>query len=241
MNITELIVSLLKSGQTVEMNGIGSFTPKTQDAYMDEATGTFYPKKQTVEFQPYTEDKGNIISLIARKECVDENTAAKMWKNFSDALIEKLQKQHSHTFTGIGEMHFDNGNIEFHPEEDLNLLDPNHTNQPLQGVEMNNVANDDDPFAVFDNPQPEQEEQPEPAENADETTETAGPEPEPESTTEDAVENDNNEAETPTEESLPEAEPVIIAPVYQNETEPVNPTEEPSSPALPAEDVEKEN
>ena len=78
MNITDHIVALLKSGKDVEMNGIGAFVVKAIDAYMDEATKTFYPKRQTVEFHPYTEDRGNIVELIARKECVDESTAQRM-------------------------------------------------------------------------------------------------------------------------------------------------------------------
>ncbi len=153
MNITDHIVALLKSGKDVEMNGIGAFVVKTIDAYMDESTKTFYPKRQTVEFHPYTEDRGNIVELIARKECVDESTAQRMWKNYYDALQDKLQSQHSHTFPELGDLNFDNGNYSFSPIEGLNLLGNSEELQPVVGVDTFETNSNEDPFAVFDNPE----------------------------------------------------------------------------------------
>ena len=161
MNITDHIVSLLKSGTTVEMNGIGAFVVITEDAYMDENTNTFYPKKQTVEFQPYSDDRGNIIQLIAKKECVDETTAAKMWKNFSDALMDKMKTQ-KHTFPEIGDLSFENGTFVFAPAEALNLMKDRALSEPLTDVEKITDVPNNDPFAVFDNPDAFVQEEPEP-------------------------------------------------------------------------------
>ena len=151
MNITDHIVESLKSGKNVELNGIGAFVVNTTDAYMDEASNTFFPKSQTVEFHPYTEDRGNIVSLIARKECVDESTALQMWHNYSEALLDKLNTLHSHTFPELGDLKYENGEYRFIPIEGLNLLG-NTDVQPITGISKFASNPNDDPFAMFDNP-----------------------------------------------------------------------------------------
>ena len=237
MNITDHIVSLLKSGKNVELNGFGAFIIKTQDAYLDESTNTFYPAKQTVEFQPYTEDKGNIVELIARKECVDENTARRMWQNYSGALTEKLQSQHSHTFPELGDMRLEDGEYRFYPIDGLNLLGNNESYKPIVGVEKFETNAEEDPFAAFDNPEsvapvveetiqePEPESEPEPV-NQDEPTETEETQPE----------------EQP--ESEAELEPEPVAEVVAVAAETIEPTEnapaetsEPTPSPAPADEV----
>ena len=231
MNITDHIVSLLKSGKNVELNGIGAFIIKTQDAYMDESTNTFYPAKQTVEFQPYSDDKGNIVELIARKECVDENTAKRMWQNYSGALTEKLQSQHSHTFPELGDLRLEDGEYRFYPIDGLNLLGNNESYKPIVGVEKFDTNTEEDPFAVFDNPEsvaPVVEEtidetEPEPAKQ-DEITKTEEPQP----------------VEQPVEQPVPEqVAEVVAATAATEEPEPAEntpaETSEPTpSPALAA-------
>lgn len=213
MNVTDHIVSLLKSGKTVELNGIGAFVVKTEDAYMDESTNTFYPPKQTIEFQPYSDDKGNIINFIAKKECVDESTAAKIWKNFSDALFDKVKTQ-KHTFPGIGDLCMEDGAFAFIPIEGLNLMADNNMSAPLNGVEkFNDTPKSDDPFAVFDNPEAF-------AENAQDS------EPESIQNSESDPESQNNDNTPTSVETIPEPattepepEPEPVASTNKNDIE----------------------
>ena len=227
MNITDHIVALLKSGKDVEMNGIGAFVVKTIDAYMDESTKTFYPKRQTVEFHPYTEDRGNIAELIARKECVDESTAQRMWKNYYDALQDKLQTQHSHTFPELGDLKFEDGNYSFAPIEGLNLLGNSEELQPVVGVDTFETNPNEDPFAVFDNP------------------ETVVPEPEtapeePETPAVDETPADEEQpAEQPADEPEPEVIPVVI-PVTEQPEENIEQQPETAPEPEPVEDATKE-
>ncbi|MBR4804805.1 MAG: hypothetical protein IK032_09235, partial [Bacteroidales bacterium] len=242
MNITDHIVSLLKSGTTVELNGIGAFVVKTQDAYLDESSNTFYPKKQTIEFQPYSEDKGNIVQFIAKKECVGEETAAKIWKNYYDALVDKTRTQ-SYVLPEIGILSFNNGAFAFEPSEELNLAAESTMSQPLTDVEKYSDTAEDDPFAVFDNPEPV-EEQPEiPQEESETTPSEEDSEPETETETEtEPVQNpelvtetaENADAEPGDEavesEPVPEATPVPI-PLGTESNEPQKPEENTQEPA----------
>ena len=50
MNITNYIVEFLKQGNTVEIKGIGTFSPKTISTRFDEETKTYFPTVNTVEF-----------------------------------------------------------------------------------------------------------------------------------------------------------------------------------------------
>lgn len=236
MNITDHIVSLLKSGKNVELNGFGAFIIKTQDAYMDESTNTFYPAKQTVEFQPYSEDKGNIVELIARKECVDENTAKRMWQNYSGALTDKLQSQHSHTFPELGDLKLEDGEYRFYPIDGLNLLGNNESYKPIVGVEKFDTNAEEDPFAAFDNPESV-------APVVEETIEETEPEPEPEP----AVQEEPTETEETQPEEQPAPEPVaevVAATAATEEPEPVEnapaETSEPTPSPAPTDEVASE-
>lgn len=228
MNITDCIVSLLKSGNSVELNGVGAFEVKNRNAYFDESTNTFYPKSQTVVFRQYSEDKGNIIPIIAKKDCVDEETARQMWNNYALALKEKLQNEHIHVLPEIGELHCDNmGRYSFTSVEGLNLLCDSGVSQPLSGISTFDVnENEPDPFAVFDNPvipadEPEESvEEPaipetEPVDVPERETSVA-PEPEPEAVPEPVVEPEPAVAPEPVSEPEP-----VTAPAPEPEPEPV--------------------
>ncbi len=231
MNITDYIVSLLKSGTNVELNGIGAFVVKSHDAYLDETTNTFYPKRQTIEFQPYSDNKGNIVQLIAKKECVSENVAGKMWDNFYQALCDKMKSQ-SHEFPGLGNLSMVDGSVVFEPSEDARLADNGEMSQPLTNVEKVNPVVDNDPFAVFDNPESLQEPEPEPepedmqpvapAENEAMATE---PTPEPDDETISVVA-DPEPASDPEPEPEPTPEP-IDQPQHDDEPQTVDALFEP--------------
>lgn len=211
MNITDYIVSLLKSGTNVELNGIGAFVVKSHDAYLDETTNTFYPKRQTIEFQPYSDNKGNIVQLIAKKECVSDNVAEKMWDNFYQALCDKIKSQ-SHEFPGVGTLAMDNGNIVFEPSEDAGQPNNAEMLQPITNVEKVNAVPDNDPFAVFDNPETLQEPESEPEvvpplQPSDDEVITEEPTPEP-ATEPATVVADSEPAAEPEPEPEPTPEPM---------------------------------
>ncbi len=217
MNITDCIVSLLKSGNSVELNGIGAFEVKDRNAYFDESTNTFYPKSQTVVFRQYTEDKGNIVPIIAKKDCVDEETAMQMWNNYACALKEKLQNEHIHVFPEIGELHCDNaGRYSFTSVEGLNLLNNNGVSQPLSGITTFDIdENESDPFDVFDNPVI-------PSDEPEEPVAEPVPEPDPESVPEPAP------VAEPVPEPVSAPEPVAVPapePVVEPAPEPVSASE----------------
>lgn len=199
MNITDLIVEQLKQGNSVELAGIGTLGSELQSPRHDKARGVYYPAHRTLVFNGATSGNDSMVNLLAERECVGTEVARQMWKNYIDALSDKLKHTGSHAFGELGTLHAGNDGYRFEAAEGLVLSVGDE--KPLEDVKIYAHDNEEDPFAQFDDepvapaPEPEPEPVPEP-----EPEPIPEPEPEPEPISE------------------PEPEPV---PVPEPEPEPV--------------------
>ena len=148
MNITDLIVELLQQGRQVELAGIGTFGSEMQPPHHDLATATYYPASRTLTFSTATSGDESIVETLAERECVGVNVARQMWKNYMDALTDKLQRTGSHTFGELGTLSrgADGYSFAVTPGLVLNTGDE----QPLEGVRTYDHTDNDDPFAQFE-------------------------------------------------------------------------------------------
>ena len=86
MNITDLIVELLKEGQRVELPGIGTFASEVQAPRHDPQSQIYYPSTRNILFKKECSGDNAIVREIAQRECVNEDIAGQMWQNYVDAL-----------------------------------------------------------------------------------------------------------------------------------------------------------
>ena len=149
MNITDLIVELLQQGKHVELPEMGTFGSEMQPPYHDPSTGTYYPSRRTLTFSKATTGDDSIVQALAQRECVGENVARQMWKNYIDALGDKLQRTGSHAFGEMGTLTYDVGNgYGFTAAPGVVLTTGDE--KPLEGVKIYDHADDSDPFAQFE-------------------------------------------------------------------------------------------
>ena len=171
MNITEYLVTYLKEGNSVEIPNVGTFIMKEVVAHYDEATSTFYPTRRTVNLDNTSGGFNRFIKYIAEKECVNSNIATQMWKNYYNALNDKLKKDGVVVLGDLGSILCNEGKFTFQDYDGLNLKDSVAHFAPISGVNKTNKPLHDDPFAIFENKEMVVEE---PEENniLDETTQT---------------------------------------------------------------------
>ena len=157
MNISELIVELLKQGKNVEMQGIGTLKSVLKEPYLDPTTNTYYPASHTVVLDAAQEGDTTAIEALAAHECVNTDVATQMWRNYVDALTDKVTSTGSHTFNGLGTIAFGDNKYSFSVADDLMLDTASDRNMPLKDVKIYDHEGEADPFAVFDNPQDDSE------------------------------------------------------------------------------------
>lgn len=217
MNITDLIVELLENGQKVEIPGIGTLDSVVKDAYHDPKTRTYYPASRTIAYSNQTTGDNGIVKVLAERECISEDVAKQMWLNYVDALTDKMKRSGKHTLGRLGTLTCEGKkNFGFAMTEGLVLDAGNKGEVPLEEVNVYSHEGEEDPFAKYDEAQPEPAEVAEPAAKPEPVAEPAvasEPEPEPEPVAE------------PTAASEPEPEPVVAAepepePAVASEPEP---------------------
>lgn len=152
MNITEYIVAHLKQGLDVELPGIGTFTVRHTDVHYDSASDTLFPAQQTLAFEPRCSGDNSIVQYIADQECISMATAQQMFKNYLEALREKLDTVHSHTFDGIGTITKEGFGCSFKADPQLSLSTDNKLRMPISNVKTYKTAAYEDPFAQFSQP-----------------------------------------------------------------------------------------
>ena len=121
MNITDLIVEQLKQGKSVELAGIGTLGSELQSPRHDKARGVYYPAHRTLVFNNATTGDDSMVTLLAERECVGTEVARQMWKNYLDALGDKLKHTGSHAFGELGTLRADDGGYRFEAAEGLVL------------------------------------------------------------------------------------------------------------------------
>ncbi len=151
MNITDLIVELLRQGKQVELPGMGTFGSEMQPPHYDKASGTYFPASRTLTFSTATSGDESIVSTLAERECVGENVARQMWQNYLDALNDKLQRNGSHAFGDLGTLNY-NGGEGFSFASNPGVVLSSGDEKPLEGVKIYAHDEQDDPFAQFEEP-----------------------------------------------------------------------------------------
>lgn len=195
MNITELIVELLQKGQKVELPGIGTFDSEVQAPRHDPATRVYYPATRSIVYREGTSGDESLVSVIAQRECVSEEVAHQMWRNYLDALTDKLSRTGSHTFGELGTLVRSGESFVFRMAEGL-VIGATGDEKPLEEVRTYEHSDNDDPFAQFEEAPQAPKPDPKPAPNPK-------PEPEPEPVPEPQPE----PVPSPEPEPVPEPEP----------------------------------
>lgn len=207
MNITDLIVELLQQGKNVEIPGIGTLRTEMQAAHHDPRTHTYYPARRVVAYSDIQSGSHDLIDVIAKKECVNEEIAEMMLKNYVSALDGKLQREGCHTFANIGTLTKNESGFGFCPDSNFGVEKNSIAERPIEHINTY-VPKKSDPFAVFEKPaetpQPETEK---PIDAVPAVEEAPAPIAEPEP----VVAAAEQEAATPAEEH-PQTEKTEVAP-----------------------------
>ncbi len=165
MNITDLLAEFLQNGKTVTLPGICTLKSEQREAHHDKKKGVFYPAGRTVVCGAEEGSADEIVAAIAERECVNSDVAQQMWRNFIDALSDKLQRSGSHELSGVGTLRSSAQGVDFETAEGFGTAADGHHEQPLENVKEYTPAPDEaDPFAIFDKPampEPEKPVQPE--------------------------------------------------------------------------------
>ncbi len=150
MNITDLIVELLQKGQSIELPGIGTIGSEIKEPYHDPQTRTYYPATRAIVFDEATKGDNHIVDILAERECVGTDVATQMWRNYIDALADKLKRTGTHNFGSLGTLACDNGHYGFTMTEGLIIDAGDGSEKPLEGIKTYNHDNEADPFAQFE-------------------------------------------------------------------------------------------
>ena len=151
MSITDLIVELLEQGKSIEIDGIGTLGSQMRNAYHDPATHIFYPAGRTVVFNPHCTGDDTMVGVIAARECVGTEVAHQMWRNYVDALADKMQRTGSHTFGRLGTLTHNAANgYGFEAVKGVVIQADNHGEAPIEDVHTYSHEGEEDPFARFE-------------------------------------------------------------------------------------------
>ncbi|MBP5548228.1 MAG: hypothetical protein J6X58_04995 [Bacteroidales bacterium] len=219
MNITDYLVEYLKQGYSVVLPGIGLLSEKETKAFFDSSTSTFHPTCIFLHLEPSTSTETKFIDFLAKKERVAQNTAIQIWKNYTDALMRKINTEGSCQLSDLGAIVKQDGEFRFVMTDGMNLRNSAQQLSPVGGIRIYDHSSANDPFAAFEQPLRD-----EPIV----TTPTFDiPEPEPIQEPEHVNEPESFEKPEPVEE--PET---IKEPAFGEETEPIadenpEPDEEP--------------
>lgn len=207
MNITDLIVELLQNGQRVELPGIGRFDSVEQAPHHDPVTRIYYPATRSIVYSEATTGDEGIVKIIAQRDCVSEDIARQMWRNYLDALKDKLKLTGEHRLENLGAITQRGDKYGFEMAEGVVIDAGNGNETPLEEVKTYDHSNSEDPFAQFEaepevktvdaEPVPEPDPVPEPA-----------PAPEPEPVPEPMPESEPEPEPTPAPTAEPESDPV---------------------------------
>ncbi|MBR1792824.1 MAG: SPOR domain-containing protein [Bacteroidales bacterium] len=148
MNITRLIVEVLQSGKNVEIKGIGTFSSQMVDAHHDKEKGIFYPERRSAVFSNEVVGDDSVIDILAQKECVNRDIAEKMWQTYISALHDKLEKQGSHLFSGLGTIIRCADGFAFTADPALDL--DGGQSRPIEDVKFYGNASKENPFDTYE-------------------------------------------------------------------------------------------
>ena len=164
MNITELIVELLQQGQKVELPEIGTFDSVVQSPHHDPVTRIYYPSTRSIVFSEGTTGDNAIVKEIARRDCVSEDVAQQMWRNYIDALTDKIKRTGEHRLGELGTLTKVGDKYGFDMAEGIVIEAGNSNETPLEEVRTYDHSDSEDPFAQFEaEPEVTEVTRPEPA------------------------------------------------------------------------------
>lgn len=154
MNIPELLSEFLKQGKTVDIPGIGSFCSKQVPAHYDEATSTFFPSQQLVDFSPLLRGGNGFAHFLAEKDCVSDAIGERTWQNYVEAMKQQLENDGLLDLKGLGTVCKGDNGLEFKAAEGLNNDNP--LMKAVKGVKHYAPTAAVSPFARFEQmPEPE--------------------------------------------------------------------------------------
>jgi len=215
MNITNLIVELLQQGQKVELPEIGTFDSVERAPHHDPVTRIYYPATRSIVYNAATTGDESIVKIIAQRECVNEDVARQMWRNYLDALKDKLSHIGEHRLEDLGCIKKTGDSYGFEMAEGVVIEAGNSNETPLEEVKTYDHSDSEDPFAQFEEdsapasspaPAPIPEPEPEP-----ELAPVSEPEPEP------ILEPEPEPTPEPEPEPTPEPEPEPEEPSVKEE------------------------
>lgn len=152
MNITDYLVDYLKQGKPVSVPSLGTMVAKEIEAFFDSSSATFYPTHTSIQIEPENSSNTLFVDYIAKKECVGTSTAEKIWKNYCDALKDKLQSEGRCQLASLGTIVSNNGSFSFEMSEKSSLNPSAQCLQPINGIRTYTDSVADDPFLMFEQP-----------------------------------------------------------------------------------------
>ena len=209
MNITDYLVEYLKKQGPVAIPQLGVLTTQDHEAYYDSTTATFYPAQRIVSIEYSDLPSTPFVQYLSDKECVSYSTAEKIWKNYCDALHDKLKREGRCQLSDLGAIAAEGSSYHFEMSEGMNLKSTTQHLHPVGGVRNYAPQDEKDPFEAFEHSATNEAVAPEPVQE---------PIPEPEPTPAEAP---SPVAELPKQEPEPEPEPEPVAvPEPEPELEP---------------------
>ena len=149
MNLTEYLVDYLKHVGHVEIPQVGVLEMNETNAFFDKATSTFFPRRRTIAITDSHIADNGFIQYIANRECVGINTAQQLWRNFTDAVNDKLKAEGSCHLNNFGTIVKNGESFSFQSDNGSLDEDSPLNMQPVTGVKIYDNDNDD-PFLAYE-------------------------------------------------------------------------------------------
>lgn len=143
MNVVENLYEYLKHYTNAEIPGLGTFSVKTSSAQINESAGTIIPPSRKVIFEKRLEGNKEFISFMAKREFISLETSETWIKQYSDSLINKLNKGETVKLDKLGTLKQGYvGEYTFSPEDNLNLMDDVFALGELKNVKTYKTENE---------------------------------------------------------------------------------------------------
>ena len=143
MNVVENLYEYLKHNTNAEIPGLGTFSVKTSSAQINESAGTIIPPSRKVIFEKRLEGNKDFISFMAKREFISLETSETWIKQYSDSLINKLNKGETIKLDKLGTLKQGYvGEYTFTPEDNLNLMDDVFALGELKNVKTYKTENE---------------------------------------------------------------------------------------------------
>lgn len=159
MDIVAQLATLLKERTEVGIEGIGTFHKSKIPGKYDANQKVFIPPSYTLQFDEIVSENEALTDKLSDAFSLSVDAARTEVNRWSEQLLEKLSNEGTVTLNNIGELNWQNGHVEFHPFENVDLGNaffgmPVMEDNPLfettsvQPVDFSSSYSDESPMAT---------------------------------------------------------------------------------------------